>query len=105
MKVTKKSLFDLHIIVTASAAVFGDVLATVMIAPGGCTSFLGFLLWVFVVAFFVGIVLLPAIVRWLFVAPLNSIVVRLLLGTIIATAIPGLLATIQDDKNMGHCIS
>lgn len=105
MTSTKKSLFDLYIILTASAAVFGDVLATVMIAPGGCRSFLGALLWGFVAAFLVAIVLLPAIVRWLFVTPLSSIVVRVLLGAVIATAIPALLASIQDDKNMGHCIS
>ena len=101
----KRSFFDVYCLTVTSLVIVGNVIATLLIATQGCKVLIGVWLWFGVAALFAALVLLPSLIRWLFVAPLIPVVKRFLVAAVIATAVPAVLASIPNDRNLGHCIA
>ena len=105
MSSVKKSFFDVYCLTATSLVIAGNVGATLLIATQGCKALVGVWLWFCVALLFAALVLLPSLIRWLLVAPLIPAVSRMLVAAVIATAVPAVLASMHDDRNLGHCIA
>ena len=90
---------------SAGAVIVLDAICAFSALASDCAALVGILLWTLAAALFVGLVLLPALMRRFLVGAVGARVVRLVLVAAIATAIPAGLFSLQKYAHMGHCIA
>jgi len=100
-----KSPFTVFLTCSAVAVIALDAICAAMALTGDCAALMGMLLWTLAAALYAGLVLLPALVRFFFVAPLGPRALRLVLVAAVATAIPAVEFSLHKYPHQDHCIA
>jgi len=100
-----KSPFTVFLACSAGAVIVLDAICAVMALTSDCAALMAILLWTLAAALYAGLVLLPALVRFFFVAPLGPRALRLVLAAAVATAIPAAEFSLHKYPHQGHCIA